>query len=89
MEKEEILEELELQIAECFHQQQRLDEKMEQEMEYIKVMMESKRSMKYKIGMIQSCVNKLSFYQDKQDKQQEVLDFAQYMYNKMKGDNND
>ena len=83
MKKEEILEELELQIAECFHQQQRLDEKMEQEMKYIKVMMESNRSMKYKIGMIQSCVNKLSFYQAEHDKQQEVLDFTQHIHDKI------
>lgn len=83
--KEQILEELELQIAECFHHAQRITSWIEYEMQNLKNEAESTKDFHWRIASIKAITDKLVDYQARWEKQKELADFAQHMYDKVKG----
>ena len=83
MEKEKILEELELQIAECFHQANRITAWIETEMENLKIEAESTRDFHWRIASIKAIADKLVDYQARWEEQKAISDFSQHMYEKI------
>ena len=87
--KNHILEELELQIAECFHNAQRITSWIEYEMNNLKNEAESTRDFHWRIASIKAIADKLVDYQARWEQQRELADFAQHMHDMVKGGSNE
>lgn len=86
---EQFIEDLELEIAESFHEQQRISRHIFSELQNVNTTMASKVDAIKKIEWLEASIQNLVRYKNQYMQEQQRIDWNQNMYNKMKGGDNE
>lgn len=86
---EQFIEDLELEIAEAFHEQQRISRHIFSELQNVNTTMASKVDAIKKIEWLEASIQNLVRYKNQYMQEQQWIDWNQNMYNKMKGGDNE